>query len=76
MHSRLRFSFCPPVNARCPHPLPTPQEELAAATVSDGVPSVLFLYTDEFRRLISSPLLFFSFSRSFWDLEINYFLVV
>lgn len=42
--------------------------------MSDGVTLVLFLYPDEIRRLISSPLLFFS--RSFWDLEINYFLVV
>ena len=40
----------------------TRQEELAAATMPDGVTSVFFLYPDEI-RLISSPLLFFS--RSF-----------
>lgn len=44
-----------------PHPLPTRtrQEELAAATMSDGVTLVSFLYPNEIRRLISSPLLFF-----------------
>lgn len=43
------------------HSLPTctRQEELAAATMSDGVTLVFFLYPNEIRRLISSPLLFF-----------------
>lgn len=60
-------------------PGPPPREEPAAATRSDGLTWGLFLYPDEIRRLISSPLLYiyiFFFSRSFWDLEINYFLVV
>lgn len=53
-----RCRAIPPAPPRCP----PPREELAAATISDGVTfGVLFLYPDEIRRLISSPLLFFFF---------------
>lgn len=52
-----------------PHSLPacTGQEELAAATVSDGVTLVSFLYPNEIRRLISSPLLFFQGLSRTWE---------